>query len=225
MKQAARVLVVIPAKDEEQSVGRVLESIGAKYPAYTRLVIDDGSIDSTAEIARGKGSLVISHGKNLGVAAVIQTGRIYALEHNYDFLVFCDGDGQHNPIGSRQLGDYTGWEPLRMRLSRYFCSWVITILTRKRFTDVTSGFKGWNRSVMEHFRVVYETSDKLHLGTTNDMEEILMACKKRFKIIEIPARMQAQSKGVSKVYTADTIFHFLTIFPIHFIRTVWRNLW
>ena len=243
MKRAARVLVVIPAKDEEQSVGRVLESIGVKYPAFDRLVIDDGSIDRTVEIAKEKKALVISHSKNLGVAAVIQTGRIYALEHNYDFMVFCDGDGQHNPldignvakallneeagfvIGSRQLGDYAGQEPLRMRFSRQFCSWVITILTRKRFTDVTSGFKGWNRWLVELFKTVYETSDKLHLSTTNDMEEILIAHKERVKIIEIPARMQAHRKGASKVYTAETLFHFLTIFPVHFVRTVWRNLW
>lgn len=243
MKRDSKVLIVIPAKDEGQNIGRLLESIRAGYPLFDCLVIDDGSADRTVEIAREKGALVVSHGKNLGVAAVIQTGRIYAMEQNYDFMVFCDGDGQHNPsdignvvspllngetdfvIGSRQLGDYRGQETFRIWLSRQFCSWVITILTRKRITDATSGFKGWNRWLIEHFKVVYETSNKLHLSTTNDMEEILIAHKKGARIIEVPAQMLTKGKGTSKVYTTRTLFHFLAIFPIHFIRTVWRNLW
>ena len=243
MKRHSKVLIVIPAKDEEQNIGRVLESIRAEYPLFDYLVIDDGSADRTAEIAREKGALVVSHGKNLGVAVVIQTGRIYALEHNYDFMVFCDGDGQHNPadignvvspllngetdfvIGSRQLGHYQGREALRMWLSRHFCSWVLTVLTRKRITDATSGFKGWNRWLIEHFKVVYETSGKLHISTTNDMEEILIAHKKGARIIEVPVKMLTKEKGTSQVYTARTLFHFLAIFPLHFISTVWRNLW
>jgi len=242
MKQNSKLLIVIPAKDEEQNIGRVLERIGAEYPSFDCLVVDDGSADRTVDIAKGKGALVVSHGRSLGVAAVIQTGRIYALEQGYDFMVFCDADGQHNPsdigsvvnpllngetdfiIGSRQLGDYGGQEALRLWLSRQFCSWVITVLTRKRITDATSGFKGWSRWLIEHFKTVYETSDKLHLSTTNDMEEILIAHKKGARIIEVPAKMLVKGKGVSKIYMTRTIFHFLIIFPVHFIRTVWRNL-
>jgi len=243
MKRDSRVLVVVPAKDEEQTIGRVLQRIRAEYPSFAPLVIDDGSADKTADIAKEKGALVISHGKNLGVAAAIQTGRIYALEQGYDFMVFCDADGQHNPsdigkivepliagkadfvIGSRELGDYIGHETLRLKLPRYFCSWVISLLTRKRITDATSGFKGWSRWLIEHFKTVYETSDKLHLSTTNDMEEILIARKKGARIIEVPAEMLTEGTGVSQVYTTKTIFHFLTIFPANLIRTVWRNVW
>ena len=242
MKRNSKVLIVIPAKDEEQNIGRVLKKIEAEYPAFDCLVVDDGSTDGTVRIAVEKGALLVSHHTNLGVAAAIQTGRIYALEQGYDFMVFCDADGQHNPldissvansllnreadfvIGSRQLGDYTGQEPLRLWLSRQFCSWVITMLTKKRITDATSGLKGWNRWLVEHFKTVYETSNKLHLSTTNDMEEILIAHKNRAKIIEVPARMLTKETEGSKVYTTKTLFHFLTIFPMHLIRTVWRNI-
>jgi glycosyltransferase involved in cell wall biosynthesis len=243
MKADSRVLVVVPAKDEEQSIGRVLQTIRAEYPSFDCLVADDGSTDRTLDIAREKGALVVSHGRNLGVAAAIQTGRIYALEHGYDFIAFCDADGQHNPldigrivtpllnekadfvIGSRELGDYIGHEPLRLKLPRYFCSWVISLLTRKRITDPTSGFRGCGRWLVEHFKTVYETSDRLHLSTTNDMEEILIARKKGARITEVPARMLAKETGASQVYTTKTIFHFLTIFPANLIRTVWRNVW
>jgi len=242
MKRDCSLLIVIPARDEEQNIGRVLAMIEAEYPSFDCLVVDDGSEDRTADITKEKGTPVVSHGRNLGVAAVIQTGRTYALEHGYDFMVFCDADGQHNPsdigrivepliegkadfvIGSRQLGDYRGHEALRMRLSRQFCSWVITVLARKSISDATSGFKGWSRWLVEHFKTVYETSDKLHLSTTNDMEEILIARKKGARIMEVPVKMMTKETSVSQVYTTRTLFHFLTVFPAHLIRTVWRNL-
>ncbi len=242
-KRNSRVLVVTPAKDEEQNIGRVLETIRAEYPSFDCLVIDDGSADRTVDIAKRKGALVVSHGRNLGVAAAIQTGRIYALEQGYDFIVFCDADGQHNAsdigrivgpliegkadfvIGSRELGEYRGQEPLRLKLSRRFCLWVISLLTRRHITDPTSGFKGWSRWLVEHFKTVYETSNKLHLSTTNDIEEILVARQKGARVIEVPARMLAKEIGASQVYTTKTLFHFLTIFPANLVRTVWRNLW
>jgi glycosyltransferase involved in cell wall biosynthesis len=177
------------------------------------------------------------------VAAAIQTGRTYALDHGYDFVVFCDADGQHNPsdigkilgplfdgeadfvIGSRELGKYTQHESLRLRIPRRLCSLMISLLVRKRITDPTSGFKGWTRSLVAHFESVYETSDKLHLGTTNDMEEILIAHKMGARIIEVPVEMRDRENGRSKVYTTRTPFHFFTIFPSRLIRTVGRNIW
>ena len=232
----------MPAWNEQQSIGAVLEEIGHLYPHLDVLVVDDGSHDLTAQIAREKGAQVVSHGRNLGVAAAIQTGRVYALSRGYHFIVFCDADGQHNPadigltltpliereadfvIGSRELGGYLGKESPLLRLSRRFCSLAISLLTHKRITDPTSGFKSWNRTVIEYFNVIYETSNKLHLGTTNDMEEILLADRKGFRITEVPARMRYRRGGVSKVYTTETLLHFLTVFPLNLIRTVLRNL-
>ncbi|MFH1087187.1 MAG: glycosyltransferase family 2 protein, partial [Chloroflexota bacterium] len=181
-----RVLIVVPAKDEQATIGAVLEDMKRSQPTAHILVVDDGSIDSTVEVARSKGALTVSHETNLGVAAAIQTGRVYALNQGYDFIVFCDADGQHRPadigailkplldgkadfvIGSRELGEYSGDEALLLKLSRRFCSLAISLLALKRVTDTTSGFKGWNREVMDHFRTIYATSGKLHLGTTND---------------------------------------------------------
>ena len=232
----------MPAKNEEASIGNVLEEIKREYSSVDILVVDDGSKDSTAALARGKGAQVVNHGKNLGIAAAIQTGRIYALGHGYDFIIFCDADGQHNPldidkilspllsgeadfvVGSRQLGSYAGRESLLLKSARHFCSAVISVLIRQRITDPTSGFKGWDRKVIEHLKIVYETSDKLHLSTTNDMEEILLASKIGAKISEVPARMLSR-EGESEIYTTRNLFRFLTIYPWHLIRTVSRNLW
>jgi glycosyltransferase involved in cell wall biosynthesis len=241
--RAHKALVVMPARDEEATIREVLGEIKAGHFPVDILVVDDGSTDRTAEVAAEEGAQVISHEWNLGVAAVIQTGRIYALSRGYDFIAFCDADGQHNPsdigvilspllrgeadfvIGSRELGRYIGKDPLLYKLPRHFCSFVISLLVRKRITDPTSGFKGWNRRMIEHLKAVYETSEKLHLSTTNDMEEILLANKAHTTIIEVPVEMRDRQAGVSKVYTTGTIFLFLTVFPWHLIRTVWRNLW
>ena len=236
-------LVVMPAKDEEASIKDVLEKIGDTYPNLDILVVDDGSEDGTVQIAKVNGTKVISHGGNYGVAAAIQTGRIYALEHDYDFIVFCDADGQHNPmdignildslvkgevdfvIGSRELGDYEGNEPIVLRLPRYFCAIVISLLVRKLITDPTSGFKGWNRAVIEHFRRIYEIDkNKLHVSTTNDMEEIMLASKRRFRIEEVPVRMFERKSGVTKVYVPRISRQILFDFPLEFIRTVLRSL-
>ena len=236
-----KVLIVMPAWNEEECIGGVLDEIKSGYSDLAILVVDDGSEDATAKIARGKGAEVISHSENMGVVAAIQTGRIYALNHGYDFIVFCDADGQHNPsdigriiapltrgeadfvIGSRELGSYIGHESLLLKLPRYFCSAVTSLLVWKRIRDTTSGFKGWNREVIEYLKTVYETSDKLHLSTTNDIEEILLASKKGAKISEVPVKMLAR-EGESEIYATRNLLRFFTVFPWHLIRTVCRNL-
>jgi len=241
-KRKPKVLIAMPAWNEEECIGGVLDEIKSGYSDLDILVVDDGSEDATAKIARGKGAEVISHSENMGVVAAIQTGRIYALDHGYDFIVFCDADGQHNPsdigkiiapltrgeadfvIGSRELGSYIGHESLLLKLPRYFCSAVTSLLVWKRIRDTTSGFKGWNREVIEYLKTVYETSDKLHLSTTNDIEEILLASKKGAKISEVPVKMLAR-EGESEIYTTRNLLRFFTVFPWHLIRTVVRNLW
>lgn len=237
-----KTLVVMPAWNEEESIGGVLDEIKSGYPDLDILVVDDGSEDATVKVAKGKGVKVVSHGENLGVVAAIQTGRIYAINHNYDFIVFCDADGQHNPsdigkiiaplmkskadfvIGSRELGQYVCQEPHRLKIPRWFCSAVTSIMIRRRITDPTSGFKGWNRKVIGHLKAVYETSDKLHLSTTNDIEEILLAAKARLRVSEVPVKMLNRRGGEPKIYTTHNLFYFLTVFPWHLIRTVLRNL-
>jgi len=237
-----KVLVAAPAHNEEANIGDVLAKIKSEFPSLDILVVDDGSEDSTPAVAKEKGALVASHNENLGVAAVIQTSRIYALDYGYDFIVFCDADGQHNTsdiskilhpllrgeadfvIGSRELGSYVGHESLLLKLSRYFCSTVTSFLIRQRIRDTTSGFKGWNRKVIEYLKTAYETSAKLHLSTTNDIEEILLASKGGAKIIEVPVTMFSR-EGESEIYATHNLFYFLTAFPWHLIRTVLRNLW
>lgn len=242
IKRKSKALVVMPAWNEQGCIGEVLDEIKSGYPDLDILVVDDGSEDATAKIAREKGVEVVSHGENLGIVTAIQTGRIYAINHDYDFIVLCDADGQHNPsdigkiivplvqgkadfvIGSRELGQYACQEPRLLKIPRWFCSAVTSIMIRRRITDSTSGFRGWNRKVIEYLKVTYETSNKLHLSTTNPIEEILLMAKTRLRISEVPVKMLNRRGGKPKIYATHNLFYFLTVFPWHLIRTVLRNL-
>ena len=93
----ARRLAIVPAYDEADSVGRVIEEIRSFDPSFEILVVDDGSRDATAEVARAHGAHVVSLPFNLGIGGAVQTGYRYADERRFDVAVQIDGDGQHDP--------------------------------------------------------------------------------------------------------------------------------
>jgi len=233
-----KVLLALPAWNEEQSIGGVLQELKTLYPHFDILVINDGSNDSTAQIAREKGVKIFGHNRNLGYTVTIQTGRVYALENGYDLLVFVDADGQHrvsdisrilDPLirgdadqvrGSRELGKYEWKEPLYLKIPRWICSTLVSLKIRKMVTDATSGFKGENRKVIEYFKQVYETSNKIHQSNTNDIEEQLIAHKIGFRLMEVPATMRRRSNGRTKCYTPKQLLRF----PLDLICAFLRNL-
>ena len=93
-----RLLIIIPAFNEEADVSETSSSgIRASLPQADILVVNDGSTDSTASIAREEGVLFLDHPYNMGIGATMQTGFLYALGTDYDIAVQIDGDGQHNP--------------------------------------------------------------------------------------------------------------------------------
>ncbi len=233
-----RALVAIPAWNEELTIGEVLEETRALYPYLDILVVNDGSKDTTSQKAREKGVKVIDHNENCGYTAAIQTGRVYALENGYDFLIFVDADGQHRVSdigrildvlvkgdadqvrGSRELGKYEWKEPLFLKIPRWICSTVVSLRTRRAVTDVTSGFKGENRRVTEYFKLIYGTSDKIHQSNTNDIEEHLLAHKKGFRLSEVPTVMRSRNTGQTKCYTPKQLLKF----PLELVRVILRNL-
>ena len=92
-----KVLVIIPAFNEEGAVGKVVEEVHTHLPQVGVLVVNDGSTDLTSEIAKSRGAVVLDLPFNLGIGGAMQAGYQYAYHKGYDIAIQVDGDGQHDP--------------------------------------------------------------------------------------------------------------------------------
>ena len=154
-----KLLIVIPAYNEEGSIERVVDDLIQNYPQYDYVVVNDGSRDRTAAICRSRGYRLIDLPVNLGLAGAFQTGLRYAAEHGYDCAMQLDADGQHLPryiapmlekleagadivIGSRFV---TVLKPRTLRMvGSYLISWAIRLTTGQPICDPTSGMRMFN---------------------------------------------------------------------------------
>jgi len=248
------VLIALPAKDEAKKLGPVLDQIRGYFPGVDILVVDDGSTDETSEVATAHGALVLKHDWNYGYARALQSAREYALGQGYDFLVLCDADGQHEPrdigklidglvagkkdfvIASRVLGSAPE-DPFLHKYGRRLYSFVVSLLFywkfRTKITDSSSGFKGWNRRTMEILSRIYTTSDRLHDGRINDLEELFIMAKNGFSVVEVPGRFYKRAEDVSRIYgnyglSGDKLkikdLVYVLSWPVLFFRTLVRNI-
>lgn len=162
----SKLLIVIPAYNEESNIARVVNHLITHYPQYDYVVINDGSRDKTAAVCRAAGFHLIDLPVNLGLAGAFQTGLRYAAENGYDCAMQLDADGQHRPeyiapmleeledgadivIGSRFL---TVKKPKTLRmLGSYIISWSIRLTTGRAICDPTSGMRMFNRAMVEEF--------------------------------------------------------------------------
>ena len=161
-----KLLIVIPAYNEAESITRVVDDLIQNYPQYDYVVVNDGSRDKTAAICRAKGYHLIDLPVNLGLAGAFQSGLRYAAENGYDCAMQLDADGQHLPqyiapmlemledgadivIGSRFV---TVLKPRTLRmLGSYLISWAIRLTTGRAICDPTSGMRMFNRRLLEEF--------------------------------------------------------------------------
>ena len=162
----SKLLIVIPAHNEEANIVRVVEELTTQYPQYDYVVVNDGSRDKTAAVCRAHGFHLIDLPINLGLAGAFQTGLRYAAENGYDCAMQLDADGQHRPeyiapmleeleagadivIGSRFL---TVKKPKTLRMvGSYIISWSIRLTTGRAICDPTSGMRMFNRAMVEEF--------------------------------------------------------------------------
>ena len=162
----SKLLIVIPAYNEQDNIVRVVDNLIQNYPQYDYVVVNDGSRDQTAALCRAHGYHLIDLPVNLGLAGAFQTGLRYAASHGYDCVLQFDGDGQHPPqyidamlqqldngadivIGSRFI---TIKKPKTLRMvGSYLISWAIRLTTGRAICDPTSGMRLFNRAMMEEF--------------------------------------------------------------------------
>lgn len=201
-----RVLVVVPAWNEERSVAHVVAEVRSARPDVDVLVIDDGSADATATEAERAGALVCRLPFNLGVGGAMRTGYRYALRHGYDVVVQVDADGQHDPaylktlvegldtadvvIGARFAGegDYPARGPRRWAM--VLLAFVLSRLAKRKLTDVTSGFRAANRRAIEIFAQHYPAE---YLGDT--VESLVIALRVGCQVRQIPVAMRPRTTG------------------------------
>ena len=212
--QSVRTLVFIPAWNEQDSVASVIADVRECLPEADLLVIDDGSGDATAERAREAGALVASLPFNQGLGAALQTGYLYALREGYDFCAHLDADGQHPaPVVVRVLAEVkadhadlvigsrysdpaaeAGADDYRPTFSRRIGTSVfrffLTLATRQRFTDTTSGMRAANRQVMALFSEHYSPDFA-------EIESLQLAVREGLRVEELPVRMLERAGGSS----------------------------
>ena len=203
-----RVLVIIPAHDEQASLPGTLAEVRERAPGTDVLVVDDGSRDGTARVARAAGVTVLRHPVNLGVGGALQTGFRWACEHGYDIGVQLDADGQHDPaylaallapvldgrsdvsIGSRFVSS-TGYRaPWNRKLGMLLFSGVVGMALGRPISDTTSGFRAYHRRVMEVCQHDFPRDFP-------DAPLLIALARHGFRIDEVPVVMRERRAGQS----------------------------
>jgi hypothetical protein len=232
--RALRRVAIVPAFNEEQSVARVIDELRAFDAELEILVVDDGSVDRTTEVARNRGAHVVRLPFNLGIGGAVQTGFRYAWEHGFDVAVRVDGDGQHDPrelgavlqpvlagdcdiaVGSRFIGAAKYRSSRSRRIGIRLLAWCVSGLTRQRITDPTSGFQAANRLGIRLFAADYPHDYP-------EAEATVMVFKHRLRLQEVPVAMRARESGRSSITTVRSVYYMVKVLLAIFVALFRRK--
>ena len=204
------IIVTIPAYNEGRTLGKVIENIKEVMQKYRKkykiLVVDDGSQDNTAQIARKAGAVAYSHAKNYGLAETFKTEIQKSLELKADVIVHIDADGQYLPreipkllseidrgydfvLGSRFKGKIE-YMPIVKKLGNIAFSKAISQITNFNISDAQTGFRAFTKKVAREIDI--------RSNHTYTQEQIIRAIKQKFRLKEVPVYF-AKRKGKSKL--------------------------
>jgi glycosyltransferase involved in cell wall biosynthesis len=200
------VLVLLPALNEAGCVGAVIDEVAATLPGARCLVIDDGSTDDTAEVARAHGAEVAVLPFNLGVGGALRLGLRYAVERGYRIVAQVDADGQHDPASLLPMIDglagadvvigarFTEGDLYQVRGPR---RWMMAILARtlsqvagRTLTDVTSGFRVFGPRAI---RLLARELPAEYLGDT--VEALVILARAGLTVVQVPTQMRPRAAG------------------------------
>jgi len=199
----------------------VLDALQADASGYDVVVVDDGSTDATAAAAKAGGAVVLSLPFNLGIGGALRLGFRYAVDHGYERAVQLDADGQHDPaaikvlldalddadfvIGSRfgGAGSYDVGRTRRraMRLLQL----TMKLLSGRTFSDTSSGFRAFNRPVLEYFARTYPSE------YMESVEALLAASYEGFRIVEVPIEMHQRAGGTASNRQWKLAYHYVRV--------------
>jgi glycosyltransferase involved in cell wall biosynthesis len=221
-------LAIVPAFNEEVSVGRVIDEIRAFDSGFEIAVVDDGSTDRTAGVAADRGVHVIRLPFNLGIGGAMQTGYRYAFERGYDVAVQVDGDGQHDPaqlarilepvlagdadlvVGSRFAGGGEYRSTFGRRIGIRIFAGVVSTIVRQRVTDTTSGFRAVNRKGIALFAADYPHDYP-------EVEATVMCVKHKLRLMEVPVEMRERSGGRSSITGVRSVYYMTKVLLAIFV--------
>ncbi len=218
-----KILVIVPAYNEEKNIESVINDIKAKEPLIDILVVNDGSSDNTGLFAeRSKKIELLTLPFNLGIGGAMQAGFKYAKKNNYDIIVKFDGDGQHKAeeikkilspvlnqeadmvIGSRFLNGNKSYPIFARRIGQRIFSILISIIIGQKITDSTSGFRCYNKQVVSLFNEYYPSDYP-------EPEEIILLKKNKFKMKEVWVSMSGRKGGSSSITIIKSAYYMVKV--------------
>jgi glycosyltransferase involved in cell wall biosynthesis len=224
LRKEKKVVITIPAYNEEADIARVLDEIHSVMKLtdynYTILVLDDGSKDKTVEIAKVHGAVVVSHKRNRGLAQTFREEMRQCIAMKADIIVHTDADGQYVAtgipkliakvgegydlvLGSRFKGSIESM-PWLKRFGNKAFSVVLSQLTHVKLTDTTTGFRAFTREIAEEISYINTF--------TYTQEQIIKAAKQKFRITEIP--IEARVTRESRLFSS----------PLQYAVRAWINI-
>ncbi|MBR3674407.1 MAG: glycosyltransferase family 2 protein [Clostridia bacterium] len=222
--EKSRILLIIPAYNEEKNIINTVNSIKENKENYDYIVINDGSKDNTLKVLQDNNINHINLIQNLGIGGAVQTGYKYAYYNGYDIAVQFDGDGQHDVnyvknicqpiidgnanicIGSRYLDNSTSKfkSTFMRRLGKNIISIMLRIFIREKVTDPTSGFRAVDKNIIKLFAEDYPTDYP-------EPESLVNLNKARYKIMEVPVSMNERKEGVSSIHAWKSISYMVKV--------------
>lgn len=216
-----KICVLIPSYNESKTIGSLVARIKAK--GLDVVVVDDGSIDRTAEIAKESGAYVLAHQHNKGKGASLKEGFRYILAHDYDAVITMDGDDQHSPsdiprfidaasepnvnmiVGNRMIS--SKGMPLIRWITNNLMSFLISIICQRNIRDSQCGFRLIKKEVLKELNPISSNYEI-------ESETIIEAHHKGFKIKFIPIQTIYTEESSQINPAVDTIRFFRSILKI-----------
>lgn len=217
-----KVLIIIPAFNEEESLCNVVKNLKSAAPDVDYLIVNDCSTDRTEALCQEHDFNYITFPVNLGIGGGVQAGYLYAVENGYDVAIQMDGDGQHDPnyikdvikpiqdgtadmvIGSRFITKDGFQSSAMRRLGIGFLKFLIRICCGTTVNDTTSGFRATSRSLTKFFA-------KNYAQDYPEPEAIIAAVLEGYRVTEVPVIMHERQGGESSINALKSIYYMIKV--------------